>query len=179
MRMSETKRRGKRQAGFTLLEAMIAGFVMAFGLLAIAVLFVLAIGNNGRSRVDTTATMLSESVIEQIAAVLARGGPSSMTDCASTPTTWLIDTSVGGAALSGSGIDFSRGEPALGFLHELRGVQRRGRGEHAGHLRRALERGADVHQHLPGDGGGAAKRDDRGTVHVLVAGHIPDLCGPQ
>ena len=92
-----------------------AGFILTFGLLAITALFATAIGNNGRSRVDTTATMLSESVIEQVTAVLARGGPSAMTDCAATPTTWFIDTEVGGAALSGTGIDFSQTSPPAGY----------------------------------------------------------------
>lgn len=109
------ERRRKRQAGFTVLEAMIAGFILTFGLLAITALFATAIGNNGRSRVDTTATMLSESVIEQITAVLARGGPSAITDCAPTPTTWLINTNVGGAALGGSSIDFTQASPPAGY----------------------------------------------------------------
>ena len=112
-------RRRKRQAGFTILEAMIAGFILTFGLLSITALFATAIGNNGRSRVDTTATMLSESVIEQVTAVLARGGPSSMTDCppnsTTTPTTWFINTDVGGAALSGSSIDFTEASPPSGY----------------------------------------------------------------
>src|SRR5579863_9599368 len=51
-----------RQAGFTLLEVMITGVVLTVGLLAVAVLFGTAVGNNGRSRVDSTATMLSSSV---------------------------------------------------------------------------------------------------------------------
>jgi Tfp pilus assembly protein PilV len=109
------QRKRKRQAGFTILEAMIAGFILTFGLLSITALFATAIGNNGRSRVDTTATMLSESVIEQVTAVLARGGPSAMTDCASTPTTWFIDTDIGGAALSGSSIDFTEASPPSGY----------------------------------------------------------------
>jgi len=81
-------RKQKRQAGFTLVELMIAVLVLTFGLLALTALFATAIGNNGRSRVDSTATMLSESVIEQITAALARGGPSSVTDCAG--TSWPV-----------------------------------------------------------------------------------------
>ena len=109
------KRKPKRQAGFTLLELMIAVLVLVFGLLSITALFATAIGNNGRSRLDSTATMLSQSVIEQITAVLARGGPSAMTDCGQPPTTWNIDTSVGGANLSGSSIDFTQTSPPAGY----------------------------------------------------------------
>jgi len=112
---SRHNRRRKRQAGFTLLELMFAGIVLIFGLLAIAALFATAVGNNGRSRVDSTATMLSQSVIEQITAVLARGGPAAVTDCGQPPTTWTIDTSVGGANLSGSSIDFTQTSPPAGY----------------------------------------------------------------
>jgi Tfp pilus assembly protein PilV len=115
MRDIRHRRRRKQQAGFTLLELMIAGLILIIGLLAITALFATAIGNNGRSRVDSTATMLSQSVIEQITAVLARGGPSAMTDCGQSPTTWAIDTSVGGANLSGSSIDFTQTSPPAGY----------------------------------------------------------------
>jgi type IV pilus assembly protein PilV len=110
------RRKQRRQAGFTLLELMIAVLILAVGLLAITALFATAIGNNGRSRVDSTATMLAESVIEQISAVLANGGPGSVTDCASpTPNTWNIDSNVGGATLSGSSIDFTQTSPPAGY----------------------------------------------------------------
>jgi Tfp pilus assembly protein PilV len=109
------RRRQKRQTGFTLLELMIAALVLTFGLLAITALFATAIGNNGRSRVDSTATMLSQSVIEQITAVLARGGPPAVTDCGQPPTSWAINTSNGGANLSGSGIDFTQTNPPAGY----------------------------------------------------------------
>ena len=105
----------QQQTGFTLLEMMIAGLVLTVGLLAVAALFATAVGNNGRSRVDSTATMLAASVIEQVTAVLARGGPPSVTDCGQPPTTWTIDTSVGGAALSGSSIDFTQTNPPSGY----------------------------------------------------------------
>jgi len=105
----------KRQAGFTLVELMIAAMILTFGMLALAALFAIAIGNNGRSRVDTTSTMLTESVIEQITAVLARGGPAAVTDCGQLPTTWTIDTSVGGATTRGSSIDFTQTNPPDGY----------------------------------------------------------------
>jgi Tfp pilus assembly protein PilV len=108
-------RRRKSQAGFTLIEVMIAGAVLVFGLLALTALFATAIGNNGRSRVDSTATMLAESVIEQITAVLANGGPASVTDCAATPNTWPVESSVGGARLSGAAIDFTETSPPDGY----------------------------------------------------------------
>src|ERR1051326_3080309 len=74
MRLKRHDSRRNGEQGFTILEAIIAGFVFTFRLLSIAALFATAVGNNGRSRVDTPATMLSQSIIEQITAVLARGG---------------------------------------------------------------------------------------------------------
>jgi len=115
MRLKRHDSRRNGEQGFTILEAIIAGFVLTFGLLSITALFATAVGNNGRSRVDTTATMLSQSIIEQITAVLARGGPSQITDCAATPTTWNINTDVGGAALNGSSIDFTEASPPTGY----------------------------------------------------------------
>lgn len=97
----------------TMIELLIAAIVMVVGLLAIMGIFTLAIGNNGRSKVDTSATMLSQAVIEQISAVLARGGPSMVKDC--TGTTWNIETAVGGAQLKGSSIDFSESAPPANY----------------------------------------------------------------
>src|SRR5579862_5422952 len=111
--MRQTQRQNP-EAGFTLLELMFTGLILVVGMLAVAVLFTTAVGNNGRSRLDSTSTMLAESVIEQVTAVLAKGGPGSITDCGTPPTTWTIDTTVGGAALAplGGGIDFTQTQPS-------------------------------------------------------------------
>jgi len=114
----------RQQAGFTLLELMIAALVLTFGLLAITALFATAIGNNGRSRVDSTATMLAQSVIEQITAALALGGPSSVTDCSGNPPLPVCNPSspdpscpagTDGANLSGSSIDFTQTSVPYGY----------------------------------------------------------------
>lgn len=113
MPMKRNRKKSHAQSGITLIELMIASFVLTFGMLALIGLLMVAIGNNGRSKVDTTATMLNQSVIEQISAVLENGGPGSITDCAG--NTWDIDTSIGGANLSGSTIDFTQASPPAGF----------------------------------------------------------------
>ncbi len=116
----------KRQVGFTLLELMIAALVLTFGLLAITALFATAIGNNGRSRVDSTATMLAQSVIEQITAALALGGPSAVTDCSGNPPLPVCNpnspdpncpTGTNGANLltNGPGIDFTQTNVPYGY----------------------------------------------------------------
>ena len=170
----------KQQAGFSLLELMITGLILVVGLLAVAALFATAVGNNGRSRVDSTATMLAESVIEQITAVLARGGPASVTDCGQPPTTWTIDTSVGGAALSGSEHRFHPDQSAVRLPDELCRVQRGRGGWYAGCLRCSLEYPTDIHQPsvfvLPGNGCGPAARHGEQPFHLCPTRHVPDFC---
>src|SRR5262249_6337976 len=75
-----------------------------------------AVGNNGRSKIDSSATMLTQGVLEQISAKLAGGGPGSIIDnanCNNTGTTWTINSLPGGATLVGSKIDFSQGQGGL------------------------------------------------------------------
>jgi prepilin-type N-terminal cleavage/methylation domain-containing protein len=102
----------KSQAGFSLLELLAASIILTVGMLSITGIFALAIGNNGRSKVDTTATMLTQSVMEQVAAVRAGGGPSKVWDCNGTPhTIGYADPSdpyAPGSPLKGSSIDFSQ-----------------------------------------------------------------------
>src|SRR5437660_3658692 len=92
----QTSRRKNRnpEAGMTLIELMIASVVLIFGMLSIMGLLMLAIGNNGRSKIDSGATMLSQVVLEQVSAKLAGGGPGSITDnanCNNTGTTHVIN----------------------------------------------------------------------------------------
>lgn len=101
----------------TLIELLIAGIVLVFGMLSLMGLLMLAIGNNGRSKVDSTATMLTQGVLEQLSAKLAGGGPGSITDnanCNGTGTTWTInDTPGNGANLLGGKIDFTQPQGAV------------------------------------------------------------------
>ena len=97
------------ESGMTLIELMIAAVVLIFGMLSVMGLLMLAIGNNGRSKIDSSATMLSQAVLEQISAKLVGGGPGSITDnsnCDGTGNTWTIAYGQGGANLTGGKIDF-------------------------------------------------------------------------
>ena len=101
----------------TLIELAIAGFVLVFGMLSIMALLVIAIGNNGRSKVDSTATMLSQAVLEQLSAKLSGGGPGSLSDnsnCNGTGTAHQIGYDPGGASTAGSGIDFTQAQNTIG-----------------------------------------------------------------
>ncbi|SRR6266567_1420 len=114
------------QSGMTLIELMIASVVLVFGMLSIMGLLMLAVGNNGRSKIDSTATMLTQGVLEQISAKLAGGGPGSITDnanCNNTGTTWTIDDQPGGAALSGGKIDFTQAQAAAGANYYMNYVE--------------------------------------------------------
>lgn len=109
MSAKKCRRKLHSESGMSLIELSIAGFVLVFGMLSIMGLLVIAIGNNGRSKIDSTATMLSQAVLEQLSAKLAGGGPGSLTDnsnCNGTGTTHQIAFDPGGAAVAGSAIDF-------------------------------------------------------------------------
>lgn len=112
------RKSNRREAGLTLIELMIATVVLLVGLLSVIGLLTVAIGNNGRSKVDTTATMLTQAVTEQISAVLQGGGPGQIQDC--TGTAWTITTDYAdppsgwGAAIAGNKIDFTQTSPPAG-----------------------------------------------------------------
>ena len=101
----------RQQSGFTLIELMISMIVLVVGLLALIGLLAVAIESNGRNKVDSTATMLAQSVLEQINSTMLEPVPgnASITDCAA--NNFAIDVgATGGAALSTSSgnIDFSQ-----------------------------------------------------------------------
>lgn len=123
MRNKQFQRKFHSESGMTVIELLIAGVVLVVGMLAIMALMGVATGNNGRSKVDSTSTMLSQAVVEQISAVLAGGGPGSITDnnnCDGTGTTFVIDSASGaapngvGARLAGANIDFTQAAPPAG-----------------------------------------------------------------
>ena len=124
MKIMKQVKRLNPESGMTLIELSIAGFVLVFGMLSIMGLLMMAIGNNGRSKVDSTATMLTQAVVEQVSADLAGGGPGTVTDngnCNGTGTTFAINTSASapptgkGASLSGGQINFKQANPPAGF----------------------------------------------------------------
>src|ERR1041385_3135449 len=57
------------EAGFTLVEAMIAMFVSVVGLVSIAGMFTMAMKTNASSRNLTTATTFAQDKLEQLGAV--------------------------------------------------------------------------------------------------------------
>jgi prepilin-type N-terminal cleavage/methylation domain-containing protein len=100
-RTPQTGLRCKTQCGMTLVELMIAMVILAVGLGALTNLLVIAVATDNRNSKDTSATLLSQMVIEQISAQHPNSNSSiSVTDCAG--NTWTIATA-GGASPNGTG----------------------------------------------------------------------------
>jgi type IV pilus modification protein PilV len=93
----------KRQSGMSLIELMIAMTVLVVGMLALMTLVTTAMSSNNRSRLDTTGTMLAQTVLEGIAAQPATSNqPFTMNDCnPAGSTAWTIATA-GPAAIGNS-----------------------------------------------------------------------------
>ena len=89
------------ESGFSLVELLIAMFIMAIGLAAIAILMTSAIAANQRNKVNTTSTMLAQTVLDQIAAKSAKDSANiSINDCTGTAKTIATAS---GAAPNGAG----------------------------------------------------------------------------
>ncbi len=102
-----------KQKGFGVIELMVAGLILVIAALTAISLIVMAIAINQRNKTDSTQTMLAESIIEQVNSTIIGGGTSGLTDCAG--NSWTINTAPGGAALSGSSIDFTESSPPANY----------------------------------------------------------------
>jgi prepilin-type N-terminal cleavage/methylation domain-containing protein len=96
--VQSTNHRFKRQLGMTLIELMIAMVILAVGLGGIMTMVVSALATNGKNRTDTTSTLLSHMVIQQIAEQPAtQNTVFQVSDCAG--IAWNVNTAQGGAPL--------------------------------------------------------------------------------
>ncbi|MCU1309376.1 MAG: hypothetical protein JWO20_501 [Candidatus Angelobacter sp.] len=90
-RIERRERARNHEAGMTLIELLIAMLVLAVGLSGIMAMIVTALASNGRNRNDTTGTLLSQMVIEQMANVPASTNTIfTLTDCKG--TVWNVNT---------------------------------------------------------------------------------------
>ena len=122
IRLSRTAKRN-RQAGFSVIELLIAMFILTIGLLGGMLIMLAAMATNSRNRMDSTAVALAQSTLDRII-VLSIADPNQQTimrDCLGNQTT--MNTSVGGAPLVSfngigntgvSNIDFSAA-PVAGY----------------------------------------------------------------
>jgi prepilin-type N-terminal cleavage/methylation domain-containing protein len=116
------RQRIRRQYGFSLIELMIAMFILMVGLLGGMIIIIAATAGNARSRFDTAAVALAQSTMDRILVVSnsASNLNSNITDC--NGNTYTVNTAPGGATLadiaSGSNgfqsIDFSQ-PPVIGY----------------------------------------------------------------
>jgi Tfp pilus assembly protein PilV len=81
MRYPLIKRKVHRQSGITMIELMIAGIVMVVGFLGMMILIITAIGTNNRNKLDTSATLVAQMVMEEIRANIATGSSPALVDC--------------------------------------------------------------------------------------------------
>jgi hypothetical protein len=96
-----------------MIEVMIASLLLVIASLSILTLIAVSVVTNNRNRMDSTGTMLAQSVVQQIKATLIGAGEASLTDCDG--NSWVIETSPGGAALAGTSIDFSETSPPTNY----------------------------------------------------------------
>lgn len=110
------------ERGISLVELMIAITVLAIGMAGLAVLFTTAIMNNSRSKGDTSGTMLTQTVLEQIAAQPANAVANlALTDCnPAGAVAWPIATV--GAASPGAGATIDVNTGAIDFTQAYAGV---------------------------------------------------------
>src|SRR4051794_3073898 len=76
--------RGDQSAGFALVELLIASVVMAVGGLGAYGIIIMAVSANSRNLHDSSMTMLTNAVIEQVNATLVGSGTASLSDCRGT-----------------------------------------------------------------------------------------------
>lgn len=89
----------RRQRGFSLIELMIAMFVLTIGMLGGMIVLTVAIASNAQARFDTGAVALAQSTMDRIVVISQRASGtsanSSITDC--NGNTYTVATAIGGA----------------------------------------------------------------------------------
>jgi type II secretory pathway pseudopilin PulG len=98
---NNAKIRRPAEAGFTLVEILISLLVLTVGLMGIAILFATAVSNNQRNKADSGATLVAETVLDQISANNANsGGTIGIVDCTGVTRNFSL---VSAAAPNGQG----------------------------------------------------------------------------
>jgi len=97
--------------GFSLVELTVAMFVLAVGVLGGMTMIIMGMSRNSSNRVDTTATNVAQTVLEEVSAAAPNTNPTLiLTDCVQTnPLTsnLQINTTPGGATVLDGNINFA------------------------------------------------------------------------
>ena len=102
------------QSGISLIETLIAMVVLAMASLGVIGLVWTSILMNHRNKVDSTQTMLAQSILEQVNSTIIGSENSALTDCDG--TTWTISTTPGGSAITNGNIDYTEADPPDDYL---------------------------------------------------------------
>jgi prepilin-type N-terminal cleavage/methylation domain-containing protein len=118
MKLSKKMRRHGEE-GFSLVELMLAMFVLAIGVLGGMVMIIIGMSRDNSNRVDTTATNAAQAVLEEIAGAPANTNPTlSLTDCLGNiqqiGTTGSASPGSGAPLLANGDIDFTQ-PAAVGY----------------------------------------------------------------
>ncbi|MFL6299848.1 MAG: type IV pilus modification protein PilV [Terriglobales bacterium] len=99
----------RKNAGFSLIEILVGLSVLTLGMLGLAALFITAVASNQRSKVDTTATMLAQTVLDAIGSQpISNTSTFDIADCAgNTVTINPVGTSTGAGATTFSDTTYS------------------------------------------------------------------------
>lgn len=98
----------KNQSGFSVIELMVAMFILAFGLLACMSMILVGMSSNSRNKNDSASTMLAQMVIEQINTLPSNSQPQmTMKDC--NGTVWTVKTQTAASPGNGAAIDANTG----------------------------------------------------------------------
>ena len=103
---AKLRKTGAAQSGMSLIELMIAMLVLVVGMLALMLLVIASVSSNNRNKLDTTGTMLAQTVIDGIAAAGIGGAQFTMKDCNSTS---LNIATAGSSAGLGAMVDATTG----------------------------------------------------------------------
>ena len=106
------------QRGVGLIELMIASVILLVGLTALLELCIAASYTNNKNGKDTSATLLAQMVLEQVASQHPDSTQTiTLTDCAVPPAAHTVATA-GGVAPNGSGanLDTNAGSPTAGLI---------------------------------------------------------------
>jgi Tfp pilus assembly protein PilV len=106
----------------SLVELLVGMTILAVGMGSALIMFTTAIMNNGRSRSDTTGTMLAQTVLEKIASQPANSSTTfTVTDCTpGTPVDWTVATA--GTATPGNGANIDTTTGGIDFTQSYSAV---------------------------------------------------------